>query len=222
MKLAIGATALAVFCVGIAVGRYSSPAQVLNSDSIPAVAIPNAPPVRRLPNDVSGLGGMVARVDPADGAGAPARREIQAEDQASESSSAAVSDDDSTDSSSDATDESAQLEGERRSAIYNDALVRAAPDPAWSAATIQHIEQRTQNSSVAGTMLSDIRCQGALCRIDAAHDTFEAEHEFVAQLTEMDEFRGGQAAVLHVDRGDGSVGTTIFITREGQELPQVD
>jgi hypothetical protein len=101
------------------------------------------------------------------------------------------------------------------------ALASEAADPRWSSAAAQQISRSLTSGAQEHTRLGEVRCGSTLCRIEATHDGPEAEQGFILQLGQLEPFRQSEGFAQRVERGDGSVATTLFVSRSGHRLPNV-
>jgi len=99
------------------------------------------------------------------------------------------------------------------------ALATEAADPAWSVAAAQEISGSVKNVALEHTQLGEVRCASTFCRIEASHDSRDAEQGFIMQLGRLESFRQSEGFAQRAERSDGSVTTTMFVSRSGQRLP---
>ncbi|MET0987052.1 MAG: hypothetical protein ABW034_16775 [Steroidobacteraceae bacterium] len=98
-------------------------------------------------------------------------------------------------------------------------LASEAADPSWSAAAAQEISRTLSDGALEHTKVGEVRCGTNLCRIEASHDNVQAEQGFVLQLGQLESFRQSEGFGQRVERSDGSVATTLFVSRSGHRLP---
>jgi hypothetical protein len=114
----------------------------------------------------------------------------------------------------------AEEEQTRQLAQYLDgALASEAADPSWSAAAAQEISGGLTDAAREHTQLGEVRCGSSLCRIEASHDSPAAEQGFIMQLGQLKSFHQAEGFGQRVERSDGSVATTLFVSRSGHRLP---
>jgi phage host-nuclease inhibitor protein Gam len=99
------------------------------------------------------------------------------------------------------------------------ALAREAADPVWSVTAAQEISRTLGDTRLEHTRLGEVRCGSTVCRIDVSHDSVDAEQGFIMQLGQLESFRQSEGFAQRVERSDGSVATTMFISRSGHRLP---
>jgi hypothetical protein len=103
--------------------------------------------------------------------------------------------------------------------LLDGALASEVADPSWSVGAAQEISRGLSDAALEHTRLDEVRCQSTLCRIEASHDSLEAEQGFILQLGQLESFRRSEGFGQRVERADGSVATTMFVSRSGHRLP---
>lgn len=112
-------------------------------------------------------------------------------------------------------------EATRQMAQLLEGTVASEPaDPSWSVAAAQEISRNVSDAVLEHTQVGEVRCQSTLCRIEASHDSAEAEQVFIMQLGQLESFRQSEGFGQRVQRSDGSVATTLFVSRSGHRLPE--
>lgn len=98
----------------------------------------------------------------------------------------------------------------------------AAPvDSTWSTAAAQELSSELRSQGLEDSQLGDVRCRATLCRIEATHRSLDAEQKFLARIGELAAFRDAESFVERVPRSDGSIATTMFVSRSGHRLPDL-
>ena len=103
--------------------------------------------------------------------------------------------------------------------LLEGALASETADLGWSVAAAQEISRSLKSAALEHTRLGEVRCASTLCRIEVSHDSLEAEQGFILQLGQLESFRQSEGFGQRVERGDGSVATTLFVSRSGHRLP---
>jgi hypothetical protein len=112
-----------------------------------------------------------------------------------------------------------EAETQQTAQFLDGTLASEAADPRWSAATAQQISRSFPSTAQDHTRVSEVRCASTLCRIEATHDNFEAEQAFILQLGQLESFRQSEGFGQRVERTDGTIATTMFVSRSGRRLP---
>jgi hypothetical protein len=90
-----------------------------------------------------------------------------------------------------------------------------------SAERAQELSSAIRGLGLESSQLGAVRCRATLCRIEVSHGSFEAEQKFVARIGELAAFRDAEGFVERVPRSDGSIATTMFVSRSGHRLPDL-
>jgi hypothetical protein len=107
-------------------------------------------------------------------------------------------------------------------ASFLDASFMAEPmDPSWSMAAAESVNRDLPAIALQNSQVSDIACQSHLCRIQATHADITAEQTFLIELGNLSAFRNGETFMVTTPRQDGSLATTIYVSRSDQHLPAV-
>jgi chromosome segregation ATPase len=117
----------------------------------------------------------------------------------------------------------AVAEDERQSQQFTQflegSLANETTDSKWANAAAQEISGGLDEATMRSTQIGDVRCGTTLCRIEASHDTLEAEQRFIMQLGTLGTFQQSEGFAQRVQRDDGTVMTTMFLSRSGHRLP---
>ena len=92
-------------------------------------------------------------------------------------------------------------------------------DAVWSATTLAEIEEIFASETLTGSAIFGLECRATLCRIDALHDDTQAVHEFTGWLPQRLADKLPQAIFDYYEQDDGTTVTTVFLAREGYDLP---
>jgi hypothetical protein len=94
-----------------------------------------------------------------------------------------------------------------------------AEDPAWSRPIEARIEAVLDTQEFAGTKLRAARCQQSLCRVEVGHDDADAQERFVQQVKHTQPF--ATSGYIRTSLPGEPTATTIYVAREGLQLPHV-
>jgi hypothetical protein len=100
-------------------------------------------------------------------------------------------------------------------------LAKEVADLNWSVAAAQEISRDLRGQGLENTQLGDVRCRATLCRIEASHNSMEAEQKFIGRIGSLEAFRDAEGFVQHVPRSDGGIVTMVYVSRAGHRLPSV-
>lgn len=112
-------------------------------------------------------------------------------------------------------DRQAQQFGE----FLQSSLASEALDSKWANTAAQEISRGLDDATMQRTHIGDVRCGTTLCRIEASHDNVAAEQGFILQLGTLGTFQRSEGFSQRVQREDGTVSTTMFLSRSGHRLP---
>lgn len=109
-----------------------------------------------------------------------------------------------------------------RMAAGEAALQQESADGVWSIQAAEALREVLASEALSGTTVQDIDCRSTLCRLQVVHDNREQqalfEHDF--------RFKVGQLLprmMMHSEeQTDGTISATIYLAREGHELPRSD
>ncbi len=116
-----------------------------------------------------------------------------------------------------ADSENAQLT--ERASFLDESFMAERADPSWSMAAAESVSRDLPSNALENSQLSDVACQSSLCRIQATHADINAEQTFLLELGNLNAFQNGEAFLVTTPRQDGSMATTIYVSRSGQSLP---
>lgn len=94
-----------------------------------------------------------------------------------------------------------------------------ASDGAWAPFAEETIQVAVQQGDFTGTELLAISCQSTLCRMELYHDNVEAERSFVTNFTSVLDFAAVDAFYQRVIHNNGSIQMTLYLSRDGYQLP---
>lgn len=99
------------------------------------------------------------------------------------------------------------------------------PDRAWAATAQELIRTRLIPHLAAGSKLISVQCRASMCEVLSSHTGPDAYNQFLQAAFRDPESRPWNTAVFATptsDRDrDGNVITVAYLSREGQELPNV-
>jgi hypothetical protein len=108
-----------------------------------------------------------------------------------------------------------RMEEERFAAI--EAALQAEPvDGKWSDHATQVLEWAFTTDELSGTSFWDLECRSSLCRVHVNYDDDDAFDQLQSWLPEeiADEFP--RLAMRHIEAGDGSLETVIYLASDGE------
>ena len=110
---------------------------------------------------------------------------------------------------------------EQLGGFLEEQLAKEVADANWSAAAAQEISRDLRGQGLEDTQLGDVRCRATLCRIEASHNSMEAEQKFIGRIGSLEVFRDAEGFVQHVPRSDGGIVTMVYVSRAGHRLPSI-
>lgn len=119
-----------------------------------------------------------------------------------------------------AESEDAQLAA--RASFLDATFMAERADPTWSMVAAESVSRDLPSNALQNNQVSDVACQSSLCRIQATHTDINAEQTFLMELGNLHAFRNGEAFLVTTSRQDGSLATTIYVSRSGQNLPAAE
>jgi hypothetical protein len=109
-----------------------------------------------------------------------------------------------------------------RMAAGEAALQQESADGVWSIQAAEALREALANEALSGTTVQDINCRSTLCRLQVVHDNREQQALFEHDFS----FKVGQLLprmMTHSEeQTDGTISATIYLAREGNELPRSD
>lgn len=111
---------------------------------------------------------------------------------------------------------------QRVSMGYDNALASEELDQQWATNEESGFRDRLNNSALSGTGLGSIACRSTLCRVDLNHATDDAKEELMSSLHSVVGPRRGQVFYRHVYNPDGTSTTVLYVSRDGERLPEVN
>lgn len=118
------------------------------------------------------------------------------------------------------------LEAERRAyeriQLIETSLQQEHVDASWSTEASDAIEQTFDSEELAGASLVDLECRSTLCRVEVLHDDSEQLTEFQLLFPNKIGHILPQLTLDHVEEGDSSTSTVIYLARDGYRLPRVE
>ncbi len=115
-------------------------------------------------------------------------------------------------------EESAKLEEARLEAIEA-TLRHEAIDATWVAQATDAIEQAMEDKALAGSELHDLECRSTLCRVEVAHQNPIARADFMLRFAMMVGPVLPSMTAQPIEGDDGSSTSSIYLARQGYELP---
>jgi len=120
-----------------------------------------------------------------------------------------------------AMEEDAMLQETRLEAI--EATLRGeAIDATWAAQATDAIEQALEDKALEGSVLDALECRSTLCRVEVTHPNPIARADFMLRFP----MKVGQVlpsmTVRPIEGDDGSSTSSIYLAREGHELPPLE
>ncbi len=101
-------------------------------------------------------------------------------------------------------------------------LASEGSDSAWAPSTEETIQIAVQQERFTGTRLLTVGCQTTLCRLDLYHDDAGAEDAFVTSFTSVLDFAAIDAFYRRTIQPNGSIYMTLYLSRDGYQLPVAD
>lgn len=93
-------------------------------------------------------------------------------------------------------------------------------DQRWASDTRKTINQVFTSEEFVGANVVDIECRATLCRVEVIHDSLQAVGDFDIWWPQKLAAILPNATVDRFTLEDGSVGTSIYLAREGYGLPR--
>jgi hypothetical protein len=108
-----------------------------------------------------------------------------------------------------------------RMQAYEASLRAESIDAAWSNEAVDALKEAFTSQELSATGLQDIECRATLCRIEVVHADEEKRREFERTFVEK-VAPVLPSAVMHTEEHeDGSSATTVYLARQGHQLPRV-
>jgi hypothetical protein len=109
-----------------------------------------------------------------------------------------------------------------RMAAGEAALQQESADGVWSIQAAEALREALASEALSGTAVQDIDCRSTLCRLQVVHDNREQQALFEHGFS----FKVGQLLprmMMHSEeQTDGTISATMYLAREGNELPRSD
>jgi hypothetical protein len=109
-----------------------------------------------------------------------------------------------------------------RMAAGEAALQQESADGVWSIQAMDALREALGSEELSGTMVRDMECRATLCRLEVEHRDQEQQMAFEQQFS----FKVGELLprmMMHSEeQTDGTISATIYLAREGHELPRSD
>lgn len=100
------------------------------------------------------------------------------------------------------------------------ALRSESTDVIWSTQAAEALLAAFQNEELSGTAVRDLECRATLCRVELAHRNPERQLAFEQQFR----FKIGtilpRMTMHSEEQQDGTISATIYLAREGHDLPR--
>lgn len=107
------------------------------------------------------------------------------------------------------------------SAGYDSALASEELDQQWATSEESGFRDRLRTNAPPGTDLGNIDCRSTLCRVVLNHSTDDAKEQLMSSLHTVVGARHSQVFYRYVYNPDGTVSTTLYVSRDGERLPNV-
>lgn len=177
--------------------------------------------VALLRSDLSEVRGQLRRLMQTSSSSAASTKAAQDQpsDTAQDWSSAPLSEQELQEEEANAIEEERQRSLARMQAAEA-ALRQETTDAVWSAQAVDTIRSAMENDGLAGTVLQDIECRATLCRMEVVHANPTMQSVFENDVR-FEVARFLPRAMMHSEeRFDGTISATIYLAREGQDLPR--
>ncbi len=116
-----------------------------------------------------------------------------------------------------------QLRIEQGMHTIDEAFYDQEPDPGWSQATQDNVQNALQQANLEGHQLSHVECRTSLCQLQLQHSAnAEDPGDSIGLVRDaLVENMGENAEGFYntVQQPDGSSTTTVYITKSGESLP---
>ncbi len=121
-----------------------------------------------------------------------------------------------------AMEEDAKLQEETRLEAIEATLRGEAIDATWAAQATDAIEQTLEDKALEGSVLHALECRSTLCRVEVTHPNPTARADFMLRFPMAVGLVLPSMTVRPIEGDDGSSTSSIYLTREGHELPPLE
>ena len=119
--------------------------------------------------------------------------------------------------------EDAQSAAERRqreAGVLENALANEVLDVAATNTFTQSLKESLVRDEFAGTQIVNAECRASLCRVVVLHNSSDDMEKFLGSIQDLEAFSDSEAYWQQRPNADGSSSMTLFVARQGHQLPQ--